>query len=313
MLNRARIVSSALVLACLAIGPASHAQDDSRVESASRGMFIEQGRPAMWYFDQSKKVNAALAALKPERKGVVDAYVVVAGIDADNVFGKEVAEVGKVLSQRFDATGRTIVLSASSAAGTGAQAYGNPINLMTVLGGVAAKMNLKEDVLVLYTTSHGSPGIGIVYKDGQNGFGMINPSRMADMLNGFGFTNKLAFISACYSGQFVPALKNDTSIVVTAASSERSSFGCSPGNDWTFFGDALVNGSMRTPMALDKTIDRAFKTISGWESKFSLKPSEPQVFYGDKSKAWLAALEKRMPTAVTKPVGKPAIDNLGTP
>jgi hypothetical protein len=281
------------------------AVSSQNAEQADKGLFMEQGRSPAWYFDQHKRVGAALSGLAPERKGVVDAYVVVAGIDADGVFGKEASEAAKVLSKRFDAVGRTITLTASP--GSGTDPFANPTNLSTVLGGVASKMNLKEDVLVLYTTSHGAPAIGIVFKDDPNEFGMISANRMAEMLNGLGVNRRIVMISACYSGSFVPPLKTDDSIVITAASAERSSFGCHPGNDWTFFGDALINGAMRTPMALDKTVDTAFKTISGWESSKGLTPSDPQVFIGSKAKVWLAALEKRMPLTPSAKVGKPAL------
>ncbi len=281
------------------------AVSSQNAEQADKGLFMEQGRTPAWYFDQHKRVEAALTGLKPERKGVVDAYVVVAGIDADGVFGKEATEAGNVLSKRFDAVGRTVTLTATP--GNTASPFANPMNLSTILAGVASKMNLKEDVLVLYTTSHGAPGIGIVFKDDPNEFGMISANRMAEMLNGLGIARRIVMISACYSGSFVPTLKSDDSIVITAASAERSSFGCHPGNDWTFFGDALINGAMRTPMPLDKTVDSAFKTISGWETSRQLTPSDPQVFIGSKAKLWLAALEKRMPMAPTAKVGKPAI------
>jgi hypothetical protein len=47
--------------------------------------------------------------------------------------------------------------------------------------------------------------------------------------------------------------------------------------------------------------------INGWESKRGLDPSEPQVFVGDKTAAWLSVLEKRVPSVATAKVGRPAI------
>ena len=48
-------------------------------------------------------MTRALATLQPQRKGVVDAYVVTVGLDSDPVFGREAREAGKVLSRRYDA------------------------------------------------------------------------------------------------------------------------------------------------------------------------------------------------------------------
>ena len=56
-------------------------------------------------------LHDALAGLKPQRPGVVDAYVVVAALDTDPVFDREAREAGRVLASRFDAAGRTIVLA----------------------------------------------------------------------------------------------------------------------------------------------------------------------------------------------------------
>jgi hypothetical protein len=304
--------ATGLLLLSIAVLPASSAisQDAEQIARADKGIEIQMGREPGWFYQEHKKMSAALAALKPQRKGIVDAYVVVAGIDSDDVFGREAAETAKVLSQRYDAVGRTVILSAGTGAKSQTAPFGSISNLSIALAGVAAKMDLKEDVLILYTTSHGAPGIGIVFNDKESGFGMISPTRMAATLNGMGFTRRLVMISACYSGAFVPSLQSPDSIIITAASAERSSFGCHPGNDWTFFGDALINGTMRTPVPLDTAVKDAFKTISGWETKFGLKPSEPQFSVGSKTNVWLSLLEKRMPKTTSARVGKPAIEGL---
>ncbi len=295
--------------AVLLLGSPIASQDvDERAQMADKGFSVDNDRPARWFFDDHKKLSTAINKLLPQRKGVVDAYVVVAGIDADPVFGRETAATSKVLSTRYDAVGRTITLAAGTGANDATLANGSITNLMTALGAVAAKMDLKEDVLILYTTSHGGQGVGIVYQDRPNGFGMISPSRMGAMINGMGFTKRLIMVSACYSGAFVAPLKSDESIIITAASDSRSSFGCHPGNDWTFFGDALINTAMRTPKPLDTTVTDAFGLIKGWEDKMKLSPSsDPQFSVGSKTAAWLGALEKRMPKITTQRVGKPAI------
>ncbi len=268
---------------------------------------VEQGRPARWMFEQHLKLTAALATLKPQRKGVVDAFVVSIGLDADPVFGREAAEAERVLSRRYGAEGHSILLAAGPGAGGKEDANGSPSNLTIALGSIAAKMDPKEDVLILYTTSHGSPTNGLAYKDGEFGFGMIGPKRLADMLDGFGIKRRMAIISACYSGIFVPVLANDTSVIVTAASDHTSSFGCVPTNDWTYFGDAFINNALRSPVTLDTAVAQAFARISEWEKKDTLFPSQPQFSMGEKVGTWLTPLEARMPKERTKPTGKPAV------
>ena len=58
-----------------------------------------------------QRLQGAVARLQSERPGTVDAYVVVAALDADPVFNREAREAGRVLARRFDAEGRTLVLA----------------------------------------------------------------------------------------------------------------------------------------------------------------------------------------------------------
>ena len=73
------------------------------------------------------------ARLHPQRKGVVDAYVVSIGLDSDPIFGREAREAGKVLSRRYDAAGRTIVLAGTDGSGPSTLPNGSPTTLAIAL------------------------------------------------------------------------------------------------------------------------------------------------------------------------------------
>ena len=250
-----------------------------------------------------RRLQAAIARLQPQRPGTVDAYVVVAALDADPVFNREAREAGRVLARRFDAEGRTLVLAHDEGSDT-AGADPSPAALAEALDAVAAKMNRAEDVLVLYTTSHGSPGVGLVFRDPALGSAVIAPSQLAAMLDHRGAKNRLLILQACFSGQFVHALKNPSTIIVTAAAADRSSFGCQAGNDWTFFGDALVNHAFRQPLPLDIQVQRAIALIGAAEDRDQLEPSNPQLSEGAEASKWLSALEQREPRSTSDPVGQ---------
>ncbi|MFC4292340.1 C13 family peptidase [Sphingorhabdus arenilitoris] len=300
-----RLFGAFAILSASATMP-SQAQNAEEIVAADKGVTSEQGRPAQWYLEQHNRLASAIAALKPQNPGTVDAYILVAGLDGDAVFRSESEETAKVLARRYNAEGRTILLTTDSRNGA---AQGSPANINTALAAIAEKMDLAEDVLILYTTSHGNKKIGIVYQDGRQGFGMIAPSRMAKMLSDLGIKRRLIMISACYSGEFIPDLKSDDSIIITAASSMRPSFGCAPGNDWTFFGDALVNHGLRTPKPLTEITGDMQHIIGGWEKEFDLTPSEPQLSFGAKSEEWLAALEAQLPKNATPKTGTPSIES----
>ena len=96
--------------------------------------------------------------------------------------------------------------------------------------------------------------------------------------------------------------------LLTAASADRTSFGCQADRDWTFFGDAMINNALRQPVPLATAAENARGLIAKWEAMNSdIVPSQPQVAIGRKVSTWLAPLEARMPKTATPMVGRPAI------
>lgn len=130
---------------------------------------------------------------------------------------------------------------------------------------------------LIYFTSHGSPD-GIVV-DQQ----IVGPAKMAAMVtNSCGAKPSVIVMSACFSGQFVPALQGDNRIVITAARADRTSFGCGELNQYTFFDDCFLR-------ALPKTGDFASmgdlvqQCVAFREQQLQASPpSEPQVSIGPK-------------------------------
>jgi hypothetical protein len=274
--------------------------------SADAGVQIERSRSPAEELDAHRKLDRALRALLPERIGTVDAYVISIALDSDPVFGREARGAGEVLQRRYAARGRTIVLAGSDGNAPSTLPPGSPATLAIALARIAELMDGDEDALILYTTGHGMP-FGLYYHDGDSGYGAISPNRMAALLDGLGLRNRLLILSACYSGVFVPRLQSETSAIVTAAARDRSSFGCLAENDWTFFGDAMINHALRKPQPLAAAFAEANGLISAWEAQFPVRPSSPQVSIGAGAARWLGALERRLPVA-TQPTGRPAVE-----
>lgn len=274
--------------------------------SLDLGPNLERGRSARSELAEHRRLTAALAGLAPQRRGVVDAYVLVIGLDSDPVFGREAREAASVLSRRFDAAGRTLVLAGGDGRGGGALPMGSLHALDLALARIAELMDSEEDVLVLYSTGHGAP-YGITYHDGDQGYGVLTPVRLAALLDELSLRNRLLILSACYSGTFVPALWSETTALFTAASASRTSFGCEADNDWTFFGDAMINRALRKPQPLEGASAEALRLVGEWEAAKKYEPSYPQVSIGSRVETWLGPLEARMPKTATRPVGKPAV------
>jgi hypothetical protein len=256
---------------------------------------------------EEQRLETALRGLASQRPGIVDAYVIAIALDSDPVFGREARAAGEVLQRRYDAGGRTIVLAGSGGGADSPSPRGSPASLVRAMARIAELMDESEDVLVLYSTSHGTP-LGLTWRDGDRDMASITPKQMRESLDRHGIRNRLLILSACFSGIFIPGLQTSNSVIVTAAARDRTSFGCFADNDWTFFGDAMINHALRKPQSLGAAYAEATALVSEWERRFEVTPSQPQIFLGAASAGWLAPLERRMPRSATEPVGRPAIE-----
>ena len=279
-----------------------------RTASLALGPEMERGRSPKEMLADRRKLDAALASLQPQRPGIVDAYVVAVALDSDPVFAREAREAGRVLARRYDAAGRSITLAGPDGR-TAELPRGSLESLTLALARVAELIDPAEDVLVLFATSHGAPD-GLAYHYGDTGFGVLSPYRLASVLGELRVHRRIVVLNACYSGVFVPYLATRDSAVLTAAAADRTSFGCAAENDWTFFGDALVNNALRKPAALATAAAEAQRLVAAWEGQGAIEESLPQVHIGDGVAAWLPALEARMPKGASAPVGTPSIASL---
>ena len=276
-----------------------------REASYGLGPELQRGQTARAMLAERRRLDGALAALRPQRAGTVDVFVIAVALDSDPVFAREAREAGNVLGRRYNAEGRTLVLAGPDGRSSGLP-KGSLTSLSLALARVAELMDPTEDVLVLYSTSHGAP-MGLAYHDGDTGYGILAPARLTTLLGELGIRRRIVLLSACYAGVFVAPLASADSVILTAAASDRPSFGCQAENDWTFFGDALINRALRRNQPLAAAAREAQGTISGWESASNLDPSRPQVWVGTAAAAWLGPLEAQIPREETQPVGRPAV------
>lgn len=251
---------------------------------------------------------ASLGKLAPQRPGVVDTYVLTASFWSEPVFENEASEAAAILANRYDAADRTIILSA----GRGPRIQrdypqASPNNFNAALGRIAKVMDPKEDLLVVFVTSHGGQDGAVALQEQGRVGGALRPLHLRTSLQAAGIQTKLVIVSACFSGHFILPFSNADTVVLTAAAADRTSFGCEPSRDWTFFGDALFNHAMRGGEGVIEAFDQARTIISGWEGDmhgtWQAKPqsvrarepepmaSNPQKAIGENALAVIAAAE----------------------
>jgi len=88
---------------------------------------------------------------------------------------------------------------------------------------------------LIYFTSHGAPE-GVVVDEY-----LISPRSLRGLVDRTcGTKPTVVVMSACFSGVFVPALKGDNRLILTAARRDRSSFGCSESDKYPFFDTCML-------------------------------------------------------------------------
>ena len=246
------------------------------------------------YYDQPERLAQSFDGLLAHRPGVADLYFVGFGSYAyQDVFMREVFGIRALFDQELDTTGRSAAL-VNNLQTLDRLPLANATNLGRTLEAVADRIDLDEDVVFLYLTSHGSEDHWLSVDFWPLNLNNLSAQHLRTLLDNSGIKWRVVVVSACYSGGFIAPLKTDHSLIMTAARADRTSFGCAQENEYTYFGQAYFDEALRGGHTFLNAFDIALESISRRESAENLTPSEPQIFVGDKMREKLAELELRL-------------------
>jgi hypothetical protein len=148
----------------------------------------------------------------------------------------------------------------------------NRANIRAALSGLGLGAN---DRCLIHMTSHGS----------RQGFYLVNdntlaPDEFAQILDQTcGDRPTVVLVSACYSGVFIDsqAMQRPNRVILTAARPDRTSFGCSAENEYTYWDNCLIDhfGQAATWSDLYARVKQCISDKEG-----GMTPSEPQGFFG---------------------------------
>jgi hypothetical protein len=227
------------------------------------------------------QASASEFSFKPSRPGVRETYIISFGLfGGQSVFESEARGAADVLSQRL-AEAQAVVRFNTKRGGAA-----TPAALAAALKTAGGAMDPAKDVLVVTLTSHGSPD-GLAVTAGRRS-GVLSPAMLKGMLDASGARYRIVIVSACYSGVFARALADPRTLVITAAASDRPSFGCQDGATWTYFGDAFFNQALRRQASLENVFAEAKRLVTERERREGFEPSNPQIAGGAEVLALLA-------------------------
>ncbi|HSX69849.1 MAG TPA: C13 family peptidase, partial [Pseudomonas sp.] len=234
-----------------------------------------QSRPdplELGLLQQGQLLRQALDAV-PASTPAVELYsLTLAGDGQQSVFLREADYVSRLLRERFGARGNVTLTNHRD------HLADRPLatrESLTRAVQALAERSGPEDLVFLYLTSHGSDDHKLSIDQPRLQLADLPASELAALLEPLRDRHKVVVISACYSGGFIPPLKDDKTLVMTAARADRVSFGCSEENDFTYFGRALFAEAFNQTDDLARAFELATARVAEREKADGFEPSEP--------------------------------------
>jgi len=261
---------------------------------------------------QDRLVDAAVEGLAPQVPGRVDLYVVAFGGDGgERVFRNEVEYVERLYATRFGADGRIVALI-NSPATVESRPLATRRNLRRALRGVGQRADPAEDLVLLFMTSHGSEDHELYVALEPLPLAQLEPEDVQLALDDAGIEWRIVVVSACYSGGFIPALAGPRSLVISAARSDRTSFGCGVESDFTYFGHAFFVEALNETLSPVEAFERAEGIIAKRERAEDVKRSHPQISRAPELEARLSRWLTELTPGPVVPFVPPPRDEVGT-
>ncbi len=224
---------------------------------------------------QGELLQQALDAL-PASTPAPELYsLTLAGDGTQSVFLREADYVGDLLRERFGARGNITLVNHRDHLGD--RPLATRENLTRAVQ-VLAERSGPEDLVFLYLTSHGSRSHELNLAQPRLELDDLPAGDLAHLLAPLRGRDKVVVISACYSGGFIPPLKDEHTLIMTAARADRVSFGCSEDSDFTYFGRALFAEALQQTDDLQQAFELARLQVAEREKADDFAPSEPQLW-----------------------------------
>ncbi|AOE62397.1 peptidase C13 [Pseudomonas corrugata] len=224
---------------------------------------------------QGRLLDDALAQI-PASTPAVELYSLTLGGDGkQSVFLRESDYVANMLASRFGAQGQIRLVNHRDHLGDRPMATRESLRRAA---STLAERSGPEDLIFIYLTSHGTSEHELVLDQPRMELADLPADELAVVLAPLKNRDKIVVISACYSGGFIPALKDERTLVMTASRADRVSFGCSEEANFTYFGDALFAQALNQTDDLEQAFKLAKATVAEREQADNFEASEPQIW-----------------------------------
>jgi len=236
-------------------------------------------------------LRTALDRLAPQQPGRIDLYALLVGGDAEEVFRREVEAVREVLDARLGTAGRSVAMVNDI---TQPQPEVTLNSLAYALRALARRMDPEEDVLLLHLTSHGLRNHELSLRHPAAPLYALSPLYLRSLLDEAGVRNRVVIVAACFSGGFVGPLSTGDTLVLTAASADRPSYGCGSDSKMTDFSRALYLKALGRTRSLREAAVQTLDLVREDEKARGYSHSLPQLRSGPAIEERLRLLERQL-------------------
>lgn len=205
---------------------------------------------------QSFLLDHALEHLQDERPGRTDLYFVAFAPNArDDAFREQAERAQQVMDARWDTDGRSLVL-VNNAQTLVTAPFATVTNLRETLNEIGEAMDTDDDVVMLFLTSTTAAGGKLAAQQPPLSLVELGPAGLKQLLEDAGIKWRIIVVSACDSGRFVEALRDENTLVITDTSASGAAFGCGNRTPTSQFADAFFGDGL----GRSNTFDAAFAT-----------------------------------------------------
>lgn len=229
-------------------------------------------------FEQPARIDQVIAQIPADVGSPQAFFVGFAGYGEERVFAEEIKLAAEVVGERYGTSERTVLLL-NDRRDLESRPLATVASLHYALEGLAARMDVNEDLLFLSLSSHGSEDY-LAVSNGPLMLDALTEEALVEALDESGIKWRVIVISACYSGSFIDALDDPNTVVITAAADDRASFGCTDDRHLTYFGEAFYRDALPEAGSLREAFETAVESIAERERREDIEPSKPQAHFG---------------------------------
>ncbi len=249
------------------------------------------------FYQQFEMIYSLNNDLLKERQDKTDLYFLgFSSYATQDVFYKEVKYAKNLMDSRFDTSGRSALLI-NHLKTYETEPLANTHNLKIMLDGMSEHMNVEQDILFLYLTSHGGKKHNLSVDFWPLDLNDLTPEVLKKQLDDSGIKWRVIVVSSCYSGGYIKPLEDDHTLIFTASAADKQSFGCSNENEFTWFGEAIFKFALNKNTSFIDAFEQAKRYIQDKEKAEKVEASLPQLSIGkkiaDKLNQYTAELDQK--------------------